>query len=91
MKDYQLIEKAKKVLDSIGINYSDCKISIDRIENEILNSEMEEFENEYSICFSSNLPDGRLSKFFVTFHKITNKLINVITKSNMYEVPEELR
>lgn len=91
MTEQEIIKKAKKVLDAIGLDYTDNEISVAHIEDKKLLEALDEVGDEYSVIFSYKLPDGREGIKSVIVDKKTHKLKYVITKSNMYEVPEELR
>lgn len=99
MTDKELIEKAKKIVEIIGLSY-DEKISptISKEFPKLLLESSPELENEILISFESkidsdfdirgtSLGDG----ITVVADKKTNKLLYVLTKSNMYEVPDELK
>lgn len=92
MTDKELIKKAEKALEEMGFNYNkEYEPSVNRAENELLIEAYPEFfENEYSIHFPSRLPDGRMGGLSITVDKKTDKLLLLITRSNTYEIPEEL-
>lgn len=89
-KEQELIEKAKRILDEIGIKYEGYSIEIAYEINRLLIELNPEVEKVYSILFSSELEHGRHDLISVTVDRKTHKLKMVITKYNMYEVPEEL-
>ncbi|MDH4471418.1 MAG: hypothetical protein QE487_02360 [Fluviicola sp.] len=89
-KENALIEKAKRVLDEIGINYEGHTIEVAYEMNDLLTEVYPELVDEYSVLFSTELKRGRHNLISVTVDRKTHKLKMVITKYNMYEVPEEL-
>jgi hypothetical protein len=89
-KENALIEKAKRVLDEIGINYKGYNIKIGHEVNDLI-LEMKPSEADvYDIFFSSEIKHGRRDLISVSVDRKTYKLKMVTTKYNMYEVPEEL-
>ena len=91
MTDEELIIKAKKVLDAIGIQHKNKIISVIREHDELILEMDESLKDKYIVVFSYR-PKGRLiSSVSVEVDKHTNKLLLVVTPSNMYEVPEELQ
>lgn len=89
-KENALIEKAKRVLDEIGLNYDGYSIKIVYAFDKALLEMEPEMANEYSIFFSSKFERGRHDMICVSVDRKTHKLKMVISKYNMYEVPEEL-
>ncbi len=89
-KENELIEKAKKVLDEIGIGYEGYSIGVSYEINELLIESQPELVNFYSIFFTTELKRGRRGFISIIVDRKTHKLKRVITNNNMYEVPEEL-
>jgi hypothetical protein len=89
-KENELIEKAKKVLDEIGLSYEGHSVEIAYEINKLLIELNPEVANVYSILFSTELKNGRHNLISVTVDRKTHKLKMVISRYNMYEVPEEL-
>jgi hypothetical protein len=89
-KENALIEKAKRVLDEIGIPYEHRTISIAYEVPDVVIEMEPEAANEYCIFFSSDSMIGRQNLISVSVDRKTHKLKMVTTKYNMYEVPEEL-
>lgn len=96
MTDKELIEKSKKIIEIIGLAYDETiEPNIIKEYPKILLDENPEMEDEIRIQFEfKKNPDmdipirGRIT---VVADKKTNKLLYVLTKSNMYEVPDELK
>ena len=89
-KENELIEKAKRVLDEIGLEYEGYSIEIGYdIDPIILEMDPERASN-YNIFFASEFERGRIDIISVSVNRKTHKLKMVTTKYNMYEVPEEL-
>jgi hypothetical protein len=89
-KENELIEKAKRILDEIGIDYKGYTIKIGYEVNDLI-LEMKPSEADvYEIFFSSEIKFGRRDLISVSVDRKTHKLKMVTTKYNMYEVPNEL-
>ena len=91
MTDEQFIKKAKIVLDAIGINYKHREVYVIREEDELILEMDESLKDQYTVMFIYKPKNRIFSIVSVTIDKHTNKLLRVITPSNMYEVPEELQ
>ena len=91
MTDEQLIKKAKKVLDAIGILHKNKIISVIREHDELILKMDESLKDKYIVMFSYRPKGRRISLVSVEVYKHTNKLLLVVTPSNMYDVPEELQ
>ncbi len=89
-KENELIEKAKRVLDEIGIKYEGHSINISYEINPIILEMDPEIADYYDIIFSTKLEHGRMNIIGISVNRKTHKLKMVTTKYNMYEVPEEL-
>lgn len=92
MTDKEIISKAKKVLNELKIYYDkDCIPSITRysdIPAMLLPMFDEEDKNHFSVSFELTLPSGMLSGIFVFFDSTSNKILKIMTKYNIYKVPE---
>ena len=93
MTDEQIIEKATHALKELGMysnNY--YRITVVKVfDDEILLELEPELEHQYSVIFSYKQPDGRGASTSVDVDRYSHKLLTIITRSNMYEVPEELQ
>jgi hypothetical protein len=89
-KENALIEKAKRVLDEIGLKYEGHEIKISYDLDPIILEMDPERANDYRIFFSSEFKFARYNLISVSVDRKTHKLKMVTTKYNMYEVPEEL-
>ncbi len=92
MTDEKIIEKATNALKELNLysnNY--FKISVSKTDNEILLEAYPELKNEYSVDFNYKLPDGRGAQTSVKVDAKSHTLLHVITKSNMYHIPDELK
>ncbi len=90
MTDKQIIEKATKALKALDLlaSYNDIKVYKDI--NPIILEMDPNVEFEYSIEFSFN-PPVRGASISVTVDRKTNNLLQIITKSGLYNIPKELQ
>ncbi|MFK7749582.1 MAG: hypothetical protein AB8B65_14395 [Kordia sp.] len=92
MTDDKIIAKATKALKKLNLfSHNYFKISVSKTDNEILLETYPELKNEYSVDFDYKLPDGRGAHTSVKVDTESHKLLRIITKSNMYHVPDDLR
>ncbi len=91
MTEQEIITKAKKALDALGISYSkDILPQVLKTENELLYKMDESLRDRYSISFELRLPNNRTTSIFVAADRKTNKLLYVITSHKQYAIPVEL-
>jgi len=91
LTDEQFIKKAKKVLDAFGINYKNYEVYVDREHSEETKEIDASILDTYSVVFTYRERGTRGSLMAVVIDKHTEKLTHVITRSNMFDVPEELQ
>ncbi len=92
MNDQEIINKATKALKELKLyNGMYTNISVLKEINDILLDIEPELKDRYSVMFSYKLPDGRRAHNSVEVDRKTDKLLYIITRNNMYEVPEELQ
>ena len=93
MADKELIKKAELVLKEFGLTYdTEFEPVVNRKEDDLLKKAYPEFfENEFSIHFTLKRPDGRLGGHTITVDKKTNELMLLITRSDTYDIPKELK
>lgn len=91
MSDEEVIKKAKKVLDAIGATHKNIKVSVIRETNDLLLEMDESFKDEYYVIFTYYSTGQLISTISVSVNRQTNKLLRVVTPSEMFDVPEELQ
>ena len=91
MTDEQIINKAKKVLDAIGATHKNIKVSVIRETNDLLLEMDESFKDEYYVIFTYYSPGRLISGISIRVDRKTDKLLRVVTPSEMFDVPEELQ
>ena len=92
MNDQEIIKKATKALKELNLfsnNYN--RIQVLKVINDELIELDPELKDKYSVMFSYKLPDGRGAHTSVEVDRKTDKLLYIITRSNIYEIPEELK
>ena len=92
MTDNEIIEKASKALKALDLFREDfTDITVSKTVNELLLENAPELKEIYSVIFTYKQPDGRGAITSIDVDRKTHKLIKIITKSNMYDIPFELR
>lgn len=90
MKEEEMIAKAKKALNYIGV-MGEYAISVLRTEDELILGIDESLKDEYVVAFNYRLPDGRMAHHEVRVDKKTDKLLYMTAGHITYEIPEDLR
>lgn len=90
MTDKEIIGKATKALKALDLLADYNKIRVYKEINPIILEIVPEIEFEYSVHFDFDPPILGTGAT-ITVDRKTNKLLKIITKSELYNVPEELQ
>jgi hypothetical protein len=89
-----LIKKAKKILDYYAINYEDKEVSFFETDDPILIELDENQKNVYNIFFESThqtMPGINDPLIAFDVDRKTHKILTLISKHYLYNIPEELQ